>query len=169
MAKKSGNKKPRTNSFMLLEKGPKWKREQVADHKFDFIDIDEFYDPSCWTKTKYMMIFLSVIKSTLTYLADLWTAGILLSQVDPQMIYKSVQQPVNGFTLVVSLYPFYSWLWIFEKQDWSLHRATSRTHSLLSRHIVTTRSRVTLTTAYSIKFKLQRKPPTILHSLSSSH
>jgi Fungal potassium channel len=81
MAKKSGNKKPKTNSFMLLEKGPKWKREQVSDHKFDFIDIEEFYDPGCWTKMKYMMIFLSVIKSTLTYLADLWTAGILLSSV----------------------------------------------------------------------------------------
>jgi hypothetical protein len=81
MAKQSGNKKPKTNSFMLLEKGPKWKREQVADHKFDFIDVDEFYDPSCFTKMKYMMIFLSVIKSTLTYLADLWTAGILLSSV----------------------------------------------------------------------------------------
>jgi hypothetical protein len=75
---KSGDKKSKTNSFMLLEKGPKWKREQVADHKFDFIDIEEFYDPSCWTKMKYMVIFLSVIKSTLTYLADLWTAGILL-------------------------------------------------------------------------------------------
>jgi hypothetical protein len=75
---KSSDKKLKSNSFMLLEKGPKWKREQVADHKFDFIDVDEFYDNSCWTKMKYMMIFLSVIKSTLTYLADLWTAGILL-------------------------------------------------------------------------------------------
>ncbi|KAG2175598.1 hypothetical protein INT43_001245 [Umbelopsis isabellina] len=85
---KSGDKKPKTNSFMLLEKGPKWKREQVSDHKFDYIDVDEFYDPSCWTKMKYMTIFFSVIKSTLTYLADLWTAGILLISVDPQVIYK---------------------------------------------------------------------------------
>src|ERR1700710_2922265 len=78
---KSSNKRSKTNSFMLLEKGPKWKREQVSDHKFDYIDIEEFYDPNCWTKTKYMGIFFSVIKSTLTYLADLWTAGILLISV----------------------------------------------------------------------------------------
>ncbi|CAO3668381.1 unnamed protein product [Umbelopsis ramanniana] len=58
--------------------GPKWKREKVQDHKFDFVDVDEFHDPSCLTRTKYMLLFLVVLKSVLVYAADMWTAVSLL-------------------------------------------------------------------------------------------
>ncbi|KAI8575092.1 hypothetical protein K450DRAFT_263315 [Umbelopsis ramanniana AG] len=58
--------------------GPKWKREKVQDHKFDYVDVDEFHDPSCLTRTKYMLLFLVVLKSVLVYAADMWTAVSLL-------------------------------------------------------------------------------------------
>ncbi|RUS11927.1 hypothetical protein BC937DRAFT_87944, partial [Endogone sp. FLAS-F59071] len=60
------------------DSGPKWKRELVQDHKFDFVDIDEFYDDSCFTRTKYSLSTLLIIKSVLVYMADLWTAISLL-------------------------------------------------------------------------------------------
>ncbi|CEP19849.1 hypothetical protein [Parasitella parasitica] len=59
-------------------KGPKWKREIVKDHKFDFVDIDEFYDPSCPMRTSYVFMFVLMLKGFLVYVADLWTAVSLL-------------------------------------------------------------------------------------------
>lgn len=54
---------------------PKWKREVVRDHKFDYVDIDEFYDPSCGARMEYMLIYVFVLKSFAVYIADLWSAG----------------------------------------------------------------------------------------------
>ncbi|KAI9289732.1 hypothetical protein BC943DRAFT_271906, partial [Umbelopsis sp. AD052] len=50
----------------------------VQDHKFDYVDVDEFHDSSCLTRTKYMLLFLVVLKSVLVYAADMWTAVSLL-------------------------------------------------------------------------------------------
>lgn len=43
--------------------GPKWKREEVADHKFDFVDIDQFASKSIFRKFMYSFVFIFVIKS----------------------------------------------------------------------------------------------------------
>ncbi|KAI8064100.1 hypothetical protein BDF21DRAFT_428219 [Thamnidium elegans] len=59
-------------------KGPKWKREVVKDHKFDFIDIEEFRDDSCSARFAYSFMFLMILKSILTMTADLYTAISLL-------------------------------------------------------------------------------------------
>ncbi|RCH92963.1 hypothetical protein CU097_008252 [Rhizopus azygosporus] len=58
--------------------GPKWKREVVKDHKFDYIDIDEFYDPSCCGYLRYINMFIIILKGFLVYVADLWTAVSLI-------------------------------------------------------------------------------------------
>ncbi|KAI9270926.1 hypothetical protein EDC94DRAFT_596566 [Helicostylum pulchrum] len=59
-------------------KGPKWKREVVKDHKFDFIDIEEFRDNSCPARFSYSFMFMMILKSILTMTADLYTAISLL-------------------------------------------------------------------------------------------
>ncbi|CAG8496168.1 8795_t:CDS:2 [Paraglomus occultum] len=56
----------------------KWKREKVQDHKFDFVDVNEFKERSFIRRIKYSFVFMVVLKSVLVYIADLWTAGILL-------------------------------------------------------------------------------------------
>ncbi|KAI8384995.1 uncharacterized protein BYT42DRAFT_564317 [Radiomyces spectabilis] len=68
--------------------GPKWKREVVQDHKFDFVDLDEFYDPSCRTHIGHLFVYVLAIKSFLVYVADLWSGVSLLvighqDNVDP--------------------------------------------------------------------------------------
>jgi hypothetical protein len=68
----------RASQMVHTAKGPKWKRELVSDHKFDFIDIEEFRDQSCILTIRYIMLFCSVLISTMVYGADLWTAAILL-------------------------------------------------------------------------------------------
>src|ERR1051326_7312913 len=56
----------------------KWKREVVNDHKFDFVCVDDFKKKDALTRIKFIWLYLVVIKSILVYIADLWSAGILL-------------------------------------------------------------------------------------------
>ncbi|KAG2212589.1 hypothetical protein INT47_000565, partial [Mucor saturninus] len=66
-------------SLMLQKaKGPKWKRELVSDHKFDFMDVEAFRETTCLLSIRYLILLCSVVVSTLVYGADLWSAGILL-------------------------------------------------------------------------------------------
>ncbi|KAI9489215.1 hypothetical protein BDB00DRAFT_632482 [Zychaea mexicana] len=69
--------------------GPKWKREIVRDHKFDYVDLDEFYDRSCFARLGYLWVYIMILKSTAVYLADLWTAISLLA-LDNQMYAEPV-------------------------------------------------------------------------------
>ncbi|KAF9577622.1 hypothetical protein BGW38_007054, partial [Lunasporangiospora selenospora] len=55
-----------------------WRRQKVEDHKFDFIDVEDYVDNSIWRKFKYSLVFAIVIKGILIYCADLWTAVNLL-------------------------------------------------------------------------------------------
>ncbi|KAF9279389.1 hypothetical protein BGZ68_007956 [Mortierella alpina] len=55
-----------------------WRRQKVQDHKFDFIDVEDYVDDSPWRKFKYSLVFAIVIKGILIYCADLWTAVNLL-------------------------------------------------------------------------------------------
>ncbi|CAG8556300.1 2751_t:CDS:2, partial [Racocetra persica] len=65
---------------------PKWKEEvksnKIRDYKFDFVDLEEFKDKSVAGKTigklQYSFVFLVILKSVLIYIADMWTAGLLL-------------------------------------------------------------------------------------------
>ncbi|KAI9358498.1 hypothetical protein BD770DRAFT_343934 [Pilaira anomala] len=68
----------RASSILQKAKGPKWKRELVSDHKFDFMDTDSFRERTCLLTIRYLMLLCSVVVSTLVYSADLWSAGILL-------------------------------------------------------------------------------------------
>ena len=49
-----------------------WRRQKVQDHKFDFIDVEDYVDDSPWRKFKYSLVFAIVIKGILIYCADLW-------------------------------------------------------------------------------------------------
>ncbi|KAI7885519.1 hypothetical protein K492DRAFT_12943 [Lichtheimia hyalospora FSU 10163] len=69
----------RAQQFIQAQTGPKWKRELVQDHKWDYIDIDEFRRGSCYNGLRYLLLFCSIIVSVATYIADIWTAVILLA------------------------------------------------------------------------------------------
>ncbi|KAI7854586.1 hypothetical protein BDC45DRAFT_556908 [Circinella umbellata] len=68
---------------------PKWKKEIVRDHKFDSIDLDEFYDGSCFARLGYLWVYIMIFKSIAVYLADLWTAISLLA-LDSQLYARPV-------------------------------------------------------------------------------
>ncbi|KAF7731794.1 hypothetical protein EC973_008309 [Apophysomyces ossiformis] len=61
--------------------GPKWKREVVQEHSFDYVDLDEFYDGSCSTRFGYIFVYVLALKSILVYAADLYS-GVSLLVVD---------------------------------------------------------------------------------------
>jgi len=54
--------------------GPKWKREIVPDHKFDFVDTREFTDNGFMMRMKYLWLYIIVLKSFLVYVSDIFTA-----------------------------------------------------------------------------------------------
>jgi hypothetical protein len=54
--------------------GPKWKREIVPDHKFDFVDTREFTDNGFMMRLKYLWLYIIVLKSFMVYVSDIFTA-----------------------------------------------------------------------------------------------
>jgi hypothetical protein len=59
--------------------GSKWKREVVADHKFDFVDTREFTDNGFIMRMKYLWLYIIVLKSFMVYILDIFSAVTMLS------------------------------------------------------------------------------------------
>lgn len=59
--------------------GSKWKREVVADHKFDFVDTREFTDNGFGMRMKYLWLYIIVLKSFMVYILDIFSAVTMLS------------------------------------------------------------------------------------------
>ncbi|KAJ1549025.1 hypothetical protein HK405_011051 [Cladochytrium tenue] len=55
----------------------KWKREEIPDHKFDYIDVDDFTEDNWVRKFKYSFVFLVTLKSILVYIADVIIVALL--------------------------------------------------------------------------------------------
>lgn len=60
----------------------KWKREIIQDHSFDYLDVQEFYDPSWFGHLSYAKPFLVVLRSVLMYTSDIWTGYNLAFNYD---------------------------------------------------------------------------------------
>jgi hypothetical protein len=60
----------------------KWKREEVPDHKFDYIDVKDFYDGALIHRFSYLFLFAIIIKNILVYTADLWTVYLLFTSTE---------------------------------------------------------------------------------------
>lgn len=56
----------------------KWKREKIPDHKFDYIDVDDFVSTSCQSYSKYGMVYVMTLKSILSYMAELMIVILLI-------------------------------------------------------------------------------------------
>ncbi|TRM67960.1 hypothetical protein BD626DRAFT_394366 [Schizophyllum amplum] len=59
--------------------GPKWKREQVPDHKFDFVDTREFTDNGFVMRMKYLWLYIICLKDFLVYVSDIFSAITMLT------------------------------------------------------------------------------------------
>ncbi|KAJ3194701.1 hypothetical protein HDU82_002364 [Entophlyctis luteolus] len=56
----------------------KWQREEYPDHKFDYIDVDDFINQSWTSKFKYSFVFILTLKSVLVYTADVTILALLI-------------------------------------------------------------------------------------------
>ncbi|EHS63835.1 uncharacterized protein PGTG_21874 [Puccinia graminis f. sp. tritici CRL 75-36-700-3] len=59
--------------------GPQWKREEVPDHKWDFVDVREFHTSGLMSYFQYSFLYVLVIKSVLVYASDIYTMVLLLA------------------------------------------------------------------------------------------
>lgn len=63
----------------------KWKSEFVVQHKFDYIDIDEFRRHSLWTRIKYSTVYLLGLMYFLIFITDIVSVLLLF---DVRMGFK---------------------------------------------------------------------------------
>ncbi|KAL7754470.1 GTP-binding protein [Sorochytrium milnesiophthora] len=82
----------------------KWKREEVADHKFDYVDIDEYAQKDCFVQISYSSVFLLTFKAVLVYIADFLTAVLILSQKQWSQTISSSQAQTVPFLKSLSDY-----------------------------------------------------------------
>ncbi|KAH7105380.1 hypothetical protein BKA62DRAFT_689482 [Auriculariales sp. MPI-PUGE-AT-0066] len=59
--------------------GPKWKREIIPDHKFDFVDVRDFHTTAFGVRLQYFWVYVIVLKNFAVYLSDIFTAVTMLS------------------------------------------------------------------------------------------
>ncbi|PLW40174.1 hypothetical protein PCASD_12277 [Puccinia coronata f. sp. avenae] len=59
--------------------GARWKREEVPDHKWDFVDVREFHNSGLMSYLQYAFLYVLVIKSVLVYASDIYTMVLLLA------------------------------------------------------------------------------------------
>lgn len=81
-----------------------WKREEVPDHKFDFIDVRDFRNNGCFQQLKYVFLFVMVVKSFAVYVADVYTAVTLLAfgHFSGSLYDKVQNDPQNNFRVPIS-------------------------------------------------------------------
>lgn len=56
-----------------------WKREEVPDHKFDFVDTRDYHTDAIGTRLQYVWKYVLLIKSFAVYLSDLFSAITMLT------------------------------------------------------------------------------------------
>ncbi|KAF9954665.1 hypothetical protein BGZ72_004423 [Mortierella alpina] len=89
--------------------GAHWKREYVQDHKFDFINVDDFVDNSCWCQFRYSLVFAAIIRGILVYCSDIFTAANLLANSNENSFV-----PKTGVQLeLFGKLPFEVYKWLF--------------------------------------------------------
>ncbi|KAI8596999.1 hypothetical protein EDD21DRAFT_419135 [Dissophora ornata] len=89
--------------------GARWKREVVQDHKFDFINVDDFVDNSCYRQFTYTLVFAAIIRGILVYCSDIFTAANLLANSNANSFV-----PQNGVQLeVFGKLPFEVYKYLF--------------------------------------------------------
>lgn len=89
--------------------GPKWKREVVPDHKFDFVDTKEFHSQAIGIQLQYTWLYVLVVKSFLVYISDIYTATTMLTSSNwSNKIYSSCKEK-NGCVAI----PFGVAKWLF--------------------------------------------------------
>ncbi|KAG0141990.1 hypothetical protein CROQUDRAFT_717933 [Cronartium quercuum f. sp. fusiforme G11] len=88
--------------------GPQWKREEVPDHKWDFVDVREFHNSGCMSYFQYFFLYVLVIKSILVYCSDVYTMVLLLAS---NHWAGSILENSNGNSAMIV--PFSISKWIF--------------------------------------------------------
>ncbi|GAA5885920.1 hypothetical protein JCM3774_003776 [Rhodotorula dairenensis] len=92
----------------------KWKREVVPDHKFDFIDVDQFHSRSCGSRASFTWLWTTFIISIAVYVADVYTLiALLASNRWAGQILQQASESDGENKRHILLVPFKIGKWIF--------------------------------------------------------
>ncbi|KPV72941.1 uncharacterized protein RHOBADRAFT_38620, partial [Rhodotorula graminis WP1] len=92
----------------------KWKREVVPDHKFDFIDVGQFYSKTFGSRLSYAWYWTLFLISIAVYVADTYTLIALLAsnRWSGQILQSEAAQADTKSSNVLEV-PFKIGKWIF--------------------------------------------------------
>lgn len=96
---------------MCCHSGPKWKREEVPDHKFDFIDTRDYLDHGFIMRVKYAVLYGALIIAFLVYMSDIFTAVTMLTTKawSNQILNDCQTKSIKGCIAI----PFETGRWLF--------------------------------------------------------
>jgi hypothetical protein len=75
----------------------KWKREKIQDHKFDYIDVDDFVSKSFSSYAKYGLVYIMTLKSIFIYMGEMLII-ILLILIKTAAV-EGIPDPTTGGAL----------------------------------------------------------------------
>ncbi|KAM0746164.1 hypothetical protein T439DRAFT_273687, partial [Meredithblackwellia eburnea MCA 4105] len=92
-----------------------WKREEVPDHKFDFVNVKEFHATNCSTRLQYLWLYILLTFSPCSPLtADIYTCvALLASNRWAGSILQSSAAKSGGSSGTVLEVPFSIGKWVF--------------------------------------------------------
>ena len=81
-----------------------WKREEVPDHKFDFIDVRDYRTNGFFTRLRYVWLYLMVFKGFAVLVADIYTAVTLLAfgHFNGDFYERVQNDPNNNFRVPIT-------------------------------------------------------------------
>ncbi|KWU45316.1 hypothetical protein RHOSPDRAFT_5342, partial [Rhodotorula sp. JG-1b] len=100
---------------MCCSSSAKWKREVVPDHKFDFIDVDQFHSRTCGSRASFAWLWTTFIIAIAVYVADVYTLVALLAsnRWAGQILQTQATESDAESQKHILLVPFRIGKWIF--------------------------------------------------------
>jgi hypothetical protein len=74
-----------------MGKPPKWQREVIQDHKFDFIDVNSFKAHGTLLWAGYAWVFIDILKSLAVYVLDTQTGLSFASSANSSHLSVGLQ------------------------------------------------------------------------------
>jgi hypothetical protein len=80
--------------FDCCFKTAKWKKEFVVEHKFDYINLDDYHDTRLRTRFTYLLIYVFTFRDAINYLTDLLAVVFLFRGIKDSSIESEIPDEI---------------------------------------------------------------------------
>jgi len=76
----------------------RWKREEILDHSFSLINVNDYLNKSLTMRVKYLWIYFLVFKTVMVYMSDLYLLISSYLKKDGYSVAENCQNKINDFS-----------------------------------------------------------------------